>query len=1093
MAGPSIESDRAVTLRLDNTLGQLKAVGFSEQHIDHLRHRLITANAYSRRGTTSLIATAESLKHAGLGHNQNFSFLDNLFEIKLSKLAFWEIIDSFKEIQALCPMLKAAKFTPTKLSQFLSSYITKMHIFGFKLEDSQIISFMYENAFTPDEISNVIIQETKRHPHFNDLEKALIAFKTRSLSNAQVLELVAMSQAIRLLETGYSSPFDQIDLCVGAFDAETHDDLLGILSGPDYAEGTISYLLLADDLTRLFKLLFTIHKEYDGWHHYKSCCNFRSLLDSGLNKEQIFELLENIPAFRQIFDDPADCLTFKDCLGQLNNDLGLCCQILNESKSSVSHLAAFSRLALYYSSTEKAYETWQTLTNSVENYQNLLFAPELLKAGISLDATCDILNSNPEEMLEYLSHFLQLGCDEKDLKKIALNWEFISTIFPYAQTKQYLLALAACSDFWKNNFYPCSRLVHQMSSAEQADNIGLSLAQTGQIILEIVLAKKTSYALVLFEAFAFSAMKNERYQALRAFIMEQDYDLKTRINILADHCELLALEENVTLQSKEKLLKLIKQTAAQFNATIERIRQFGPKQKAQILKLQKSNAKILKTLRRKLVSIALGRPLNRREIKLFAHPQTLGKILNLMRLVYGIEGGSGFGQRALCEQLLANLLTVLLLNYAPAQEQAEQKAVTAMNKWLFNLDKNAIRKMGGEELPIQGNFEIRERLVAAGFKSRLWEEGIEIPVSKTQSLTDEEKKNQVRSASFELIEIALMIGITQVDDQPLSLDKAKEIDSHEKAQIFTEQIKNSELAITTELSDRINHILQTIAELEKQKVQKEAEQACFHVTIKKDLFTEALAGTGVPGCFNPRGIHREMPFVHGAEVNAGFIQVFNDHGIQVANAVVVYEEQGAYVYPGYNGTAYDMDKIFAQALIELSRLVPAILLDSTSAGFNTLQKFAAREKRTFKKNAAIFTSQYFDAGTIDKENGTLTMKNDFYIITEESIKAQEGFDQPAAIAAEKDDKFPSINWQALANMFLQKQALRPFLAIIGNVRQKVQAEGQLVIDDSFYDFISRAILEKVGQTDPDLVIEIADLVLDFLESQSWPMDIQTAV
>jgi len=122
-------------------------------------------------------------------------------------------------------------------------------------------------------------------------------------------------------------------------------------------------------------------------------------------------------------------------------------------------------------------------------------------------------------------------------------------------------------------------------------------------------------------------------------------------------------------------------------------------------------------------------------------------------------------------------------------------------------------------------------------------------------------------------------------------------------------------------------------------------------------------------------------------------------------------------------------------------------------------------------------------------------------VTEESIREKGGFED-RIIMAERDESFPVIEWQDLAEMFKQPDFEEyPFLAeikdpkvffmIIGLVKAVVLERGKLVIDDAFYDEFGDMIAKKVAGLSRDQRDDASDLVFDFLRDQKWPMEENT--
>jgi len=151
---------------------------------------------------------------------------------------------------------------------------------------------------------------------------------------------------------------------------------------------------------------------------------------------------------------------------------------------------------------------------------------------------------------------------------------------------------------------------------------------------------------------------------------------------------------------------------------------------------------------------------------------------------------------------------------------------------------------------------------------------------------------------------------------------------------------------------------------------------------------------------------------------------------------------------------------------------------------------------TITKPATIFKNQYFDSGKVD-EHGTLelTVENPL-VVTAETVKAQ-GVQQEAesfTLAQEKPKaaQAPNIEFQKLANTFIAR-GFKKYLFIITALKKKVAEEGKLAVDDGFYLWVNGRLKEKF-KSDFNIVEtdQLADLMIDFLEQQNWPMEILTA-
>jgi len=706
----------------------------------------------------------------------------------------------------------------------------------------------------------------------------------------------------------------------------------------------------------------------------------------------------------------------------------------------------------------------------------------------------------------------------------AVRWADVAKIFPLLRSKAELVDLLDSVPFWNDylaNFNTLTELLNE-EPAWREEKRALDRDVVGRVVLKIVQSKRPVFTPLFSSASAAKSLVRDRYRPLREFVADESVDINVRINVLADYSELLQLDDELNpsdgwgrhrLMDREAasaLDPLLDAVAGEVNAIIEEYRNAAPDKRVQRSRLHARISKKLNSLRYSLVSHVLGREITEAESRLVSEGQGYMRILRLVSLAYTIEGGDGFRQGALAREIVKGALNVLFANYDPKAKGGEQAAVDAMNRWLYSLGKEDVTALylaadpyenegraRHEAEAVQGNQALKTQLVSKGYDERLWEGGVDLQVRLSEGLTEEDKREQIRTATFELVEIALLLGVEKFKGKKLTLDLAQELDSYEKASDFVREVRQGAHRISDELSQRLRLILEAVEDMQQQVVSPDVAAATFRATVKKDLFTEAYAGVGVPGCFNPRGVHREMPFVHATEANSGFMQVFNGRGDQVANAVVVYSDDGAYVYPGFNSSAYNMDRVYAEAIKDLSRYVPAVYMNSASAGLNSLKQYATKVEKKLVVPPAIITDRYYDLGNVG-EDGNLTIEQEFYVVTEESIRRGGGFEK-RLIHAEASDDMPEIRWQALADQFLSPNFERyPFLAKLEDpkallrtmtaVKSAFLAGGWQVADDGLYDEIGAIVAGKVGDVDMEVKDGVTDMVIDFLAAQNWPME-----
>ena len=591
-----------------------------------------------------------------------------------------------------------------------------------------------------------------------------------------------------------------------------------------------------------------------------------------------------------------------------------------------------------------------------------------------------------------------------------LTWVTIKNLLPHIKSKNELDEFLEKLPSWKDSLENLNHLMSLLGNKPKA--FPLPPKETGHLILEVVTAQSPTYSVILRGALASPSISKARYQPIKDFLASKQIDLRLKMNVLADYTELLQMDElffpdkesllqnNPFIQphasqdkEKDKIEKTFGHLAEKINAIIQGIMETPPEKKAKARRLQERISSQMNAFRESFLTNVLGRPITDTEIGFISKSENYEKILRLVALVFTIDRGESFREPLLARVLLTKLLNVFFLNYDPTAADPQAKANAEMNTWLYSLSLEDFKSIAKEAFgqnterilkDRKCNKEIRAQLMAKGYNNRLWSYGIDFKAHAKEGLNQEEKRGQILSATFELVEIALLAKITQIEGREITLQYADNLDSYQKAKEFADLIIERSFHLTANMKNRLRYILESVREMDRQPILDDLSERIFRITIKKDLFTESFSGVGVPGCFNPRGLHREMPYVHATEANAGLIQIFAPKGNQVANAVVLYMNKGAYVYAGYNGTGYNMDRIFAQALIKLTEFVPAVILTPSSAGFDSLKKFAVRRKMKITKPPAIFSSQYVDYGEVD-QLGNITLEEDFYIITKDSF------------------------------------------------------------------------------------------------------------
>lgn len=512
--------------------------------------------------------------------------------------------------------------------------------------------------------------------------------------------------------------------------------------------------------------------------------------------------------------------------------------------------------------------------------------------------------------------------------------------------------------------------------------------------------------------------------------------------------------------------------------------------------------KALYDLREVTLKLVLGRSLSERESRLIQDRRINQSLITIISVVATLNLVD-FKEKTLMRKFVKDVLEEL---FAPPGDMGEDEdpVVTAQarsNRFVASLTRDVLDP-DSEELRSDmtlSNKKMVGELVEVGYSPELWTKGVEFEMETANGLTEEGKRENIRRASYEMVEIALAAGINQVNGQEITLEGAASIDSYDHAKGFLDGLERSRTMIAEDRMERLRDVLHYIQVQEGQRSIEVSQKAKFRVTIKKDFLSEAAAGLGVPGCFNPTGIHREMPLIHALESNAGFIQVYSENGKQVANAVIIYTKDGVYVDPLHNSSFFDLEEIFGKALVQLTRYVPRLVLSSTSAGSTYLSRYAKPLKGeiTVVKPSTLFADQYFDAGATDGL-GTLTLKiSNPLMVTKEDIIARDGsldFVQSEVTPDLTTPVVADINLDDLAKSLIARgEKYKTFLFLVGSIKQKIVQEGEAGINDSFYEWVYNAVKSNVrtAQATLEESDEVADLILDYLEDQKWPIRIET--
>lgn len=620
---------------------------------------------------------------------------------------------------------------------------------------------------------------------------------------------------------------------------------------------------------------------------------------------------------------------------------------------------------------------------------------------------------------------------------------------------------------------------------------------------EIFLSGKVNYINIFQRLFEFEELRKEEHLVLKDFVVNPNVNLSLRMQMVDYYWEVLAVEamtvnEPADTQNIGELKIAVTQAQERLKSRMQEM-SVGGVTKAYQRKIMERTKGDLLDFRKAFLSFILQRPVNERELVLLSEAAISKDIMTVLSIVATLRVVQ-FTESKLMRDMVRDALQTLFSAYDQGQSDSIESARIKLFEYVLKLERPQVDDKSGQS-NIFSNERIIDALEAAGYSRDLWSKGVDIKVKTAKGITEEMKRENIRRATYEMVEIALAAGVATVNGKKISLENAGQLDSYSKARDFVEQLQWRQRNKVPEAGlERLNDILFYVQGQENLKVMAMPAETTFRVTIKKDFLAEASAGVGVPGCFHPAGIHREMPLVHALEANAGFLQVFTESGAQVANVVLLYTPQGVYVDVGHSSSFYDLEEIYAKALAQLTQYVPQLVLRSTSAGYSKLLQYAkpANKSVTLVKPPILFIDQYFDAG--ETENGSLTLeiKNPLKITKEDVVREDGDFRITKEEAAPQIPVQPTkidIDLQSLADVLLTKPKNKPYLFLIGMLNKRLAQEGETVINDGFYDWVHQMIMGNrvaAAQTpDQSRSDEIADLLIDFLEVQNWPLRIET--
>jgi hypothetical protein len=319
-----------------------------------------------------------------------------------------------------------------------------------------------------------------------------------------------------------------------------------------------------------------------------------------------------------------------------------------------------------------------------------------------------------------------------------------------------------------------------------------------------------------------------------------------------------------------------------------------------------------------------------------------------------------------------------------------------------------LRKMDYPLMKRRGNMEEVNALVEKGYDRRLWSEGVTVHEDCYVNGKEEDVVMYMQKAYGELLDITGELGIDEIETENEFGEKVRV-----SADLATLQskVKPDELEAyalllvraigekTDSYKARIQDIRAGVkAYLSQLQVSGSAKKKNFYAVMEKDFFGEATCGKGVPGCFAPNGIHKEMPVMHAFEANTFMVRVYDSETHkQVANVVVTLTDQGAIVYSAYKSTGFDLDPLFAKLWTSLVKagMVPKVIVQEGKAGYSKLLSHGRRHQLyRAERRRTIWDDVYHDFGPAENGRISYELPNALEIApdtiqAEESTKSKE--------------------------------------------------------------------------------------------------------
>ena len=641
------------------------------------------------------------------------------------------------------------------------------------------------------------------------------------------------------------------------------------------------------------------------------------------------------------------------------------------------------------------------------------------------------------------------------------------------------------------------------------EKVGFEYEKFNGLVQNVIESGQRRYVNSLEGLFEIENISSEKFREFRNVLTNAEIGLRERMSIFDDYIGIIMFDQmSEGIDNEDFFMRTLEEKMETLDEKFNEISVSGISS-SKARRIQANISKDVQGVRREYLKHLLQRDLNENEDKLLADQKILKQVLTLSGILSTLELSADCND----EDDVSDLKTIailflnnLFINFDPGSEDALENAKRKLREFLTGFSKEDMakaiaRKEGiseesaAEQLgEFKSNKEVVEELVEAGYDKRLWAEGVDISTDLLEGITQEMKDKWMKQSSYEMVEIALLAGVEEIDGQTVSLENSGELDNYEKVKIFHEKVIKVGKKIPEELSERLRDIEDYIKRVDLMRIAV-VEKNAFRATIKKDFLNEVTAGVGVPGCFSPTGIHREMPIIHALEANVMFMQVYSEKGKQVGNAVIVFGKEGAYVYTGYNASKYNLDSVFGKALEKLAEYVPSIFLTTTSAGYTYMSAFTKKKDGavSIEKPSTVIKTQYFDSGRVD-EDGVLTVSlNDPMHITKDMLPEEVFFNEKVVKNLVGGQIQVDVNWIELVNKLKEKQ-LMPYQFLISSLKKKIMQEGEVVANDEFYEWVEEEVKVKFrGKINSEVVDDISDILLDFLKEQDWPIDIQTPI